>query len=389
MLTLDSLEELLGPKGQEALSLAIERRPSPATLLADLEALRGPYGPVLASAAVEIAMLRARAEAKFSRAPEMYFTREALEQATTEAVARHRATRYQDCAAIVDLCCGIGGDLVQLAGLGSVAGVDLDPLRLRMARLNAAAYGVADRVTLHQADVGTWEPPAGAALFFDPARRLEGRRVFEPERYQPSLGLIDRWLGRSDGIGVKVAPGIDYDALPWEHREVEVVSLGGEVKEAVLWFGRFVRAERSATVLPAGATLSASAVEPIPSTAPRRYLYEPDGAVIRAHLVEHLAAELGATKIDDKIAFLSGDEQRVTPFARSFRVDDVLPFNLKRLRQYLRERSIGRVVVKKRGSPIDPQVFEQQLRARGDRSAVIVLTRVLGKPATLICDERD
>ena len=390
VLTLETFEALLSPRGQEALGLAVARRPSPATLLADLESLRGPYGPTLAAAAVEMAVLRARAVGKFSRASEMYFTREALEQATPEPVAQHRASRYQHGATTWDLCCSIGGDLIHLARtVGAAAGVDLDPLRLRMAGCNAEVYGVGDRVRLEQTDAAAWEAPPGASIFFDPARRQDGRRVFDPEHYHPPLTLIDRWLPRADGIGVKVAPGIDYDALPWQEREVEVVSLGGEVKEAVLWFGRFARTERSATVLPAGATLCATAVERIPSTHPRRYLYEPDGAVIRAHLVEQLAAELGATKIDDEIAFLSSDEERATPFARSFRVDEVLPFNLKHLRRRLRERGIGRIVVKKRGSPIDPQVFERQLRPQGDRSAVIVLTRVLGKPAALVCDEHD
>jgi hypothetical protein len=108
--------------------------------------------------------------------------------------------------------------------------------------------------------------------------------------------------------------------------------------------------------------------------------------VIRAHLVEQLAAELGATKIDSDIAFLSHDTRVETPFARSFRIDEVIPFNLKRLRHWLRERNIGQVVVKKRGSPIDPQELERQLRLEGDHAAVLVLTHVLGKPSVIICD---
>ena len=147
-----------------------------------------------------------------------------------------------------------------------------------------------------------------------------------------------------------------------------------------------MRGERTATLLPRGATLTATAVSRIAVEPPGAYLYEPDGAVIRAHLVEQLAAELGATKIDEDIAFLSTGTLVATPFARAFRVDAVLPFNLKRLRGRLRELGVGQVVIKKRGSPIDPQMLERQLRLQGDRSAVIVLTHVMGKPSAMICD---
>jgi SAM-dependent methyltransferase len=317
----------------------------------------------------------------------MYFTREALEQASGETAARHCAGRYWEAPQIADLCCGIGGDLLQLAALGNdVAAVDRDPLRLRMAECNAEVYGVRDRIHFVQHDVQSWQPLPSSLVFFDPARRSGGKRINDPERYEPPLSLVDTWLRIVDGVGVKVAPGIDYEALPWQNCEVEVISVAGEVKETVLWLGRLAHGTRTATLLPAGDTLKAIPTAAISVEVPRAFLYEPDGAVIRAHLVEQLAALIGATKIDPEIAFLSSDHRVETPFARSFRVDEVLPFNLKRLRQWLRERKIGEVVVKKRGSPIDPDTFGRQLRPEGPGSAVVVLTRAKGKPVSIICD---
>ncbi len=387
MFTLETFEALLQPRGQAALAAAEARKPSQETLLADLQALRAHFEPDLAAAAIETTLLRERAKAKFSRAAEMYFTRDALEQATSEIVARHRAQRYHGAGHVWDLCCGVGGDLIPLGRAAArVTAVDIDPLRLRMAERNAVVYGVRERVHFEQLDVMAWDAPPHALIFCDPGRRRGGRRVFDPEMYQPPLGIVERWLPHADGIGIKVAPGIDYDALPARDCEVEIISLGGDVKEAVLWYGRFAQGTRTATLLPSGATLRAGGPTDVATEPPKAFLYEPDGAVIRAHLVEQLAAELGATKIDDDIAFLSTAEHQSTPFARAFRIDETLPFNLKRLRQWLRERGIGRVVVKKRGSPLDPQALERQLRLQGERSAVIVLTHVLGKPSVLVCD---
>jgi hypothetical protein len=328
----------------------------------------------------------------------MFFTREGLEQASGELVARHRARRYLTTGEIVhDICCSIGGDALGMAtnGIG-IIGVDLDPLRLAMAHINMMAYDVGERVTLRLEDAQNFPVPREALIFFDPARRRASRsgskrRVFQPDEYQPPLSLVEQWLGHVAGIGVKVAPGIDYDTLPYEC-EVEVVSVDGDVKEACLWFGALQLRRRSATLLRSGntsmATLVYTEVPPVSVTTPQHYMYEPDGAVIRAHLVEQLAAEIDAVKIDEQIALLTNDRLVETPFARAFEVYDVMPFNLKRLRAHLRELQVGRVVVKKRGSPIDPQVLEQQLRlaANAPNELTLMLTHVQGQPSVVLCN---
>lgn len=386
MLTLESFRRLLTSNGQAALLAAERLKPTDATLLRDLAALRKEFAPDLASAALETVLLRQRARAKFSRAEQMYFTREALEQASGELVARHRAQRYAHAdGSIYDVCCSIGGDALELAEAGSVMGLDIDPLRLALAEVNAAVYERAARIAFAPADARNWAVPSNAWIFFDPARRSGGRRHWQPEDYEPPLSLIEIWLPHAAGIGVKVAPGIDYDALPYDC-EVEIVSVAGEVKEACLWFGALRRSTRSAVLLPGGYTLHAAPTPPTPVVAPLRYLYEPDGAVIRAHLVEQLAAHIGAAKIDASIAFLTSDSLVHTPFARTFGVLETMPFNLKRLRARLRELDVGQVVVKKRGSPIDPQVLEKQLRLHGSRALTIVLTHVQGQPSVLLCE---
>jgi hypothetical protein len=93
-----------------------------------------------------------------------------------------------------------------------------------------------------------------------------------------------------------------------------------------------------------------------------------------------------ATLIDPTIAYLTSDAPAETPWLSSYRISEVLPFNLKRLKAHLRARGIGRVVVKKRGSPIEPETLARQLRGPGSDSAVVVVTRVAGAPTVLVCD---
>ena len=354
--------------------------------------LREAFSPEASHALLETALLRQKGRDKFSRAEEMYFTREALEQASSEAVSHYRAARYAAAGmrTVADLGCSIGGDALALAAHCMVIGIDRDPLRLAMARENVAAYGRSNHFQPLLADLEALPPLDVDAFFFDPARRDEqGRRLFSVHDYHPPLSLTERWLPSVPHGAVKISPGVDYAELPSE-AEVEFISLDGEVKEGVLWYGELGSGvQRRATLLPGAHTLSDAdnSGEPSPVTGVRRFLYEPDGAVIRAHLVQTLAQRLDATRIDEAIAYLTADQAQETPFARCFVVEEVLPFHLKRLRRRLQERGIGRVTIKKRGSPLEPDELRRRLRLSGPEVAILFLTHVQGEPSVLIGQE--
>jgi hypothetical protein len=166
---------------------------------------------------------------------------------------------------------------------------------------------------------------------------------------------------------------------------VEFISVLGELREAILWFGPLTTAARRATVLPGGYTLTGPVAAPAPVRAPGRWLIEPDPAVYRARLLAKLAAMLGAWQIDREIAYLSADTPPHSPFVRAWAVEEVLPFSVKGVRRRLRALSVGSVTVKKRGSPLDPQLFERMLRLDGPERRTVVLTRAAGRPVALIC----
>lgn len=380
---------LLSPEGSRRLAQLTETVITPQNHLALASELRKEVTAGQAHALLETAMLRQRAREKFNRAHQMFFTRPALEQASSEVVSAYRSARYAagGFERVADLGCGIGGDALGLADHAHVVGVDRDGVRLSMARENVRAYGHEEHFHPLLADL-TELPPLGVdALFFDPGRRDEqGRRLYSVHDYRPPLSLLDRWLHVVPHAGVKISPGVDYGELPAD-AEVEFISVAGDVKEAVFWFGALDSGvERRATLLLDKDTLTTAddTGERVPVVAPRAYLYEPDGAVIRAHLVEALAQQLGAAKIDEKIAYLTADRAQPTPFARCFAVEEVMPFHLKRLRQTLREQGIGRVTVKKRGSPLEPETLQRRLRLEGEEEAILFLTHVKGEPYVLI-----
>ncbi len=381
---------LLTSGGQEALGVATSLLAEGVAEITALTRLRRLYPVPLAAAAYEQAVLRQKALAsgKFAHAAALYFTRDGLEQATGEAVARHRAARYARFDLVADLTCGIGGDALALARDHRVLAIDRDPVRLALARENARVSGLAAHFWPLCADLHTLPTPRVDALFCDPGRRTAaGRRIFSPEEYHPPLSLVTSWRGIVPALGVKISPGIDRADFPaFAAAEVEFISEGGALKEAVFWYGPLRTIARRATLLPSGATLAADGgpTEEVPCVPPGTILYEPDPAVIRAGLVEHLALMLGAAKLDPEIAYLTADIAQPTPFARAFRVLEAFPFGLKRLRARLRALDAGIVTVKKRGSPLDTDALARQLRGDGKRDLVVTLTQVRGKPYALI-----
>lgn len=374
--------------GGAALAEAVALPLTDASWLADLERLRRRYPPDQAAAVLETVRLRRRAAAKFALADRMWFTREALEQAAGEAVAAHTAARFVGRDTVADLGCGIGGDSLALARVAHrMFAIDRDPLRLAMARANLAAHDLAERGRFVCADLAVLPLPPADALFVDPARRGDGRRRFRLADLQPGYDLIATWVRRVPAAGVKVAPGIADDEAP-PGVEVEFVSQGGDLKAAVLWHGPLRTADRRATLLPSGLSLAGEgSPAAIGQGEPAGYLYEPDAAVIRAHLLDQVATRLGGWQIDPTIAYLCAPALIDTPLARAYRVDAWFPFSLNELRRQLRRRDIGQVTIKKRGSPLDPATLPAQLRLRGPHHRVVVLTRVAGRPAVVLCEE--
>jgi THUMP domain-like/RNA cap guanine-N2 methyltransferase len=385
---LTTFKELRTPAGQEVLAAAAALSPTDATLLSCITRLQERFPAALTRAAVETVLLRQKAANKFSRATAMYFTRLALEQCSGEQIAHHRAERFKRFACVGDFCCGIGGDTIGLAGRGPVIAVDSDPLRLAMVAANLDAYGLRDPVTFIEGDLLDVPLPAVEAAFFDPDRRTEGRRHISLRGYRPSIEAIRARLPANFPLGIKVAPAVPWQELDALPAAKEFISVDGELKECVLWFGELRSAGRRATILPGGYTLSAEAPgAPSPLSAPLEYLYDPDPAITRAGLVADLALQLGAALIDPQIAFLTSRTQIPTPFARAYRVVEALPFHLKRLAERLRARDVGRITIIKRGSAVDADELTRKLKLVGAASATVILTRVQDKPFVVIAEE--
>jgi hypothetical protein len=348
------------------------------------------HDPALVSAALTQARLRAQGRAKFGPfADAMLFTPEGLEQATRLPVAARHAQRFASAGItrVADLGCGIGADSMALAGLDrEVLAVERDEVTAAVATVNLRHW---PECTVRCEDATGTDLTGIAGVYCDPARRtLTGRRLLDPRAGSPPLSFVLDLARRVAAVGMKTAPGLPHHLVP-AGAEAQWISVGGDVVEAGLWFGALARdgIRRSALVIDGegGATEVNDGGMPEPTVgAPGGFLYEPDGAVIRAGLVGQVAAASEGRLVDRTIAYVTSDRLVRTPLATGYAVEDVFGFQLKALRTWLRDRGIGILTIKKRGTAVEVEQLRRQLRLSGENEATIVLTRVAGRQSVLV-----
>jgi hypothetical protein len=360
---------LASEAGAQALREVDGYRLTDATRVSDIASIRKGFGDQYA-VLVETALLRRRATAKFDDPSRWLFTDDALQQATAQPVAEHRARRLAG-SVVHDVTCSIGAELAALRiSAREVIGSDIDPVRLAMARHN-----VGD-VALCRADA-LRPVTRDAVVLADPARRGSGRRRFDPLDYTPPL---DQLLAayRDRDLVVKCAPGIDFDQINrlGFDGEVEITSLHGSVREACLWPPGLTKygVRRRATALDTAEQITDAEPDGCPVAAAGRWIVDPDGAVVRAGLVRHYAARHGLWQLDPDIAYLSGDQ--LPEGVRGFEVLDEIAFGEKRLRQALSAHDAGAVEILVRGVDVDPDALRKRLKLRGSQQVSVVITRI-------------
>ena len=389
---------LLSPEGQALLAQVgpLEAKADVVKLVSSLRAQGHDAG--LVAAVLTQAKLRRRAVAKFGPfAERMIFTEAGLEQASRLSVAALHANRFRQAGIgeVADLGCGIGAESMALASLDiNVKAFEIDEVTAAVATYNLSPF---ENAFVEQADVTTLDLSKFEGLFFDPARRELGgpsreraTRKFDPAAFSPTFDFVVEAASKKP-TGVKFGPGHPHEGIP-ENTEAQWVSVDGDLVELGLWFGSVARPDvKRAALLINGSTkheiISHSAErQDAPIGELGAYVYEPDNAVVRSHLIGQLAEQIEAHLFAPEIAYLTSNKEISSPWLKGYRVLDNLVFDRKKLKAYLRERSIGVLEIKKRGSDIVPEQLRKELALKGEGAATLIVTRVGDAHRALVCE---
>lgn len=308
--------------------------------------------------------LRAKGSGKFSRAMEMLFVREALEQASHEEIAKYHASLFEPGELVVDLTSGIGGDTIMLAGRGPTIGVELDPERASYAAHNVRVYG-------HEAAISVGDAlefnQRASGVFADPSRRAGGRRMLSLDAFAPNPEALAVRCGEARRALMKLSPMLPDSELARFGAGIRFVEFGGECREALLVFG--IKPGVQAVQVDTGETLEPMALAGIMNE-PMAYLMEASPAAVRAHCL----GQFGLSGLADSNGYLTAEKPMSGPWIRAYEVLwhgklDQVGKELKRLKSSTPE-------IKQRGTGLDLIKLQKQWRSTGDRHCIVALYRV-------------
>jgi hypothetical protein len=347
------------------------------------------HDPSLIANALSQAKLRKRAEAKFGEfAQRMFFTEDALEQASRLQVAALHANRFKQAGVtqVADLGCGIGAESLAFASLDlKVSAYEIDEVTSAIAAYNLAIF---DNVEVNNQDVTKLDLEQHQALFFDPARRNSKARLFNPQDFAPNFDWVIEQAKKKPS-GIKLGPGHPHNQIPQE-AEAQWVSVEGDLVELALWFNETKRQDvtRSALLITKDGKHELKTnqkEEQAPTGELGQYIHEPDNAVIRSHLINLLAEQTNTHTIDPQIAYLTGNDNITSPWLKSYKVEQVLPFDRKQLKAYIKQNDIGTLEIKKRGADITPEELRRELSPKGKNKATLIITRIGDAHRVIFC----
>jgi hypothetical protein len=377
-------------------------------------------------AALTLGALQAKATGPKGKFPELDYVwapPEALEQATSLRVARHKARRFAqalaahpvgDGPAIWDLCCGIGGDTLALAAVAPTLAIDLSEVRLWCCRQNAhaleAATGTRLALTTRATDVCNLGKDvaergllAGRLFHIDPSRRDAGRRshawkdlVPGPDGLRSIIAAFAASEGPDQSAGaIKLSPGVAFDELP-PTGHVEVISENGTAVQAVLWLGALrpgPEHERTATVLsvdapPFSLTGTPERAPEAVIPAPAAWLYEVNAGVHRAGLAGTLAKQLGLDACNLDGGYATGPEMLDHPALTRFRTLATVAYSPRRVVEALQSHAAaappGAIEVKTRGGlGLDTDRLQREWSAAAHALTVLIYRGPSGLQASI------
>ena len=412
------LSFLASPEGRARIVSVAGALAAGASELALVSQLRAAYDSAVAAEILAQARLQKKATAKLGpRSAGLILLPDSLEQASRAEVADSRARRLllAGVTSLTDAGAGMGADTLAYAAAGlHVRAVERDPLVASVLRANVASAaavtddptsaglagstGSAGTVEVLEGDTMDLLPDSGV-VYFDPARRADGRRIFDPELCSPPLSAIVAASERGLTVVAKMSPSLKLGDVPagWDADWVSTqTEQGRSVVEAVLWSPPVGAGVRRAIVLDHDSShiLTSTDAPGVARTEAGpgvgdigRFIYEPDGAVNQAELTDALAAQLCARLVEPRIAYLTGDAAVDTPFAHRYEVHDVLPWSKRGLARALSKYDASDLVIKKRGITVDPTALRKELlprlRSRTGAPLVVILTPHRGKRLAL------
>jgi hypothetical protein len=312
-----------------------------------------------------------------------FFTRQALEQASSEPLARWKAESIKG-KWLFDICGGLGSDCFQLApGFREVYSCDPDEELGDLFSHNAQRMGLSNvhRLVQRAEDFLRDTELVADWVYFDPDRRTEGRRQTGFKHYMPEPeSLYQVFAAKGKNWLIKLSPLDDlqavYQAFPGLSG-IRVLSSQGEVKELLVHLMPekapaespelvVVELEDGKETCRMAAALLPWPQAQVPSTG-GKFVFEPSAGLIKSEILQRNPP--GGWRSGNTRGTLWFTDEIVNQYPGRWTEVEVLleDFSLGKAARVLKEKGITAASVKAREIPMKSESVRSVLQlAEGD-----------------------
>jgi len=392
MFTLEDYRWLTSPKGRRAWEhLQLEN--SPLTLGSIKKLTAGDES--LARLLMEQRRIAdGNARRKFAEPYRWLWTQQLFEQSSDEQIAHETALDFPLHEEVVDGCCGAGADSVALCTKPHpTLSIDLDPIACTLTQANLETHGATPNVRC--GPIESTPLPEQFHLHVDPDRRATGNRTVQPEHMAPSWSSLAPIIAKSVSCSLKLAPGLKFPHhLDWgpvgPPNTQRWISRQGTVRQQ-RWYWRVERWPENAIITSCmdrqgewhhevfateKIAPHARSIDPN-SNLKNNFIADQDPVLRAANVVPHFAMRIDASLLGGESGYYLADHPQFHPMLSWFKIDDVLPFDRKKLRAYARVRKAKNWELKSRGVEIDLDKTAKELETNhsSDERVTILFTR--------------
>ncbi len=350
---------------QNAIAVAESSSGSPK----DIDRLNQIFEPELTRWAFNQSLLRQRAKTKFKRSSEMLFSRISLEMASHESVAQWHASLFPHEVRIFDLTAGIGSDSIAFSKRGPVTSVEILPEHADYLEWNLSLHG-GDFTVICDDSQKILQENHCEYIFLDPARRVENRRLVNPDDFSPNLKTFIPLLKNSKLSVIKLSPMLADEFLSSLGGTLHFVSFQNECREAVVVLGKDVPVMRLATQVEYSESIHSSDQIQIAS-APNSYVYEVDPAAIRAHALGNFDMEA----LGDSPGYLTSNRLQSSNWLTVFEVLWNGKWQEKLVKSELKKLNAQIDAIKLRGVKEDPAQLKKAFKEKKGELLTLILYR--------------
>lgn len=379
-MTSEELNILLEPEVRRAIDLNIGRNP--------LDVALDTHLPHPREVATQVKYLQ-RARHKLPRLYEAraIIPQRAFEQSSSEQVA---ATKRLSGKRLLDLTCGLGVDSMVLAErFEKVVAIERNEVLAEVVRENLRRMQI-DNVEVVTASAEEFVAQTKERfdwIYVDPDRRTaEGRRVVRLEDCSPNVIQMREELSRvADRIAIKCSPLFDVEQAfrLFGRCGVEVISMGGECKEVVIYADGREPSLAAEAVGEGRVEVLREKMEqqPLPERfAAEQYgfLIVPDVALQKARLVRQTLSAVADVWSENSFAFARVEPADV--LGRVEHIEQIKPFDTKALKREFKGCGVDILV---RDFPLSVEEVRRRCSMRSGAQRRLALTRIEGKCYTI------